>query len=228
LKIVALETSGQFCSIAVQVADRIYEKHEKISQQHAHVLLPWLADLLTKAKLNLTDLTAIAYSCGPGGFTGIRIGAAVVQALSLTQTLPVLAIPSLQIIAQGVYRHYGACEVIIIQDARMQQAYYGHYAVDKDGLMIAREPDQLLLGSQLESITINKSCFLVSDMSISMPEIMSLKAKAHQFIADYLPSAIDILSLSAARILAGDLTTADQALPIYLQSENTWKKLKEV
>ena len=65
---------------------------KKITDQNEHgseVLLPLIVKLLKTEKLDFKDLTGIEVETGPGSFTGLRVGAAVAQALGFALKIPV-------------------------------------------------------------------------------------------------------------------------------------------
>lgn len=217
MNILAIETSSDFCSVAVAKDDLLFEKEALIPQQHAQVLLTWLDELFDEAQLDFAALNAIAYSCGPGSFTGIRIGAAVAQGLALTQEIITLAVPSLQVIAQGIHRETGAAEVIIIQDARMDQFYYGCYRLDQQ-VMQASQPDRICNFEELQLAGIDQNSLIVTDSKLIAAS--GLK----NTVTDYRPKAVDVLFLGRYLLDQGVHTTAMEALPIYLRPDTTWKK----
>ena len=57
----------------------IRQRFEITPKAHTKLLLPMIESLLAEAELNLTQLDALAFGCGPGSFTGLRIATGVVQ-----------------------------------------------------------------------------------------------------------------------------------------------------
>lgn len=212
MNILALETSTHCCSVALSTNNVIFEKQAFIPQKHEQVLLSWINELFTEAQLNRNSLDVICYSAGPGGFTGIRIGAAIAQGLALAQDLTVLAIPSLQVIAQGVHREKNVSNVVIIQDARIEQVYLGYYQVDSAGIMRAVNADSICKLTEINLSEFSQHSIIVSNMA-------DLKG------IEFNPAAIDVLFLGKDLLQKGVATKAIDALPIYLRTENAWKKL---
>ena len=70
-------------------------------RQHSRDLLSRIHQLLEEEALRTTDLKAIAFSQGPGSFTGLRIAVGVVQGLAYGLNCPVIPIPSMAAIADG-------------------------------------------------------------------------------------------------------------------------------
>ncbi|PTU64121.1 tRNA (adenosine(37)-N6)-threonylcarbamoyltransferase complex dimerization subunit type 1 TsaB [Chromobacterium sp. Panama] len=134
MKLLAIDCSTSFLSLAVDNGSRIFSFHEKVEQKHAERALPELARLLEQAELRLEQLDAIAFGQGPGSFTGLRIACGLAQGLAFSAGIPVIAIPTLDNIAQQA----GAGTVLVCLDARMQQVYSAGYRVADNG-----EPERL-------------------------------------------------------------------------------------
>ena len=91
----AIETAGNACSIALFDATRIIaERHENVGRGHAERLIPWIAELPDGGRAD-----RIIVGCGPGSFTGVRIGIAAARALGLGWRVPVYGVSSLALIA---------------------------------------------------------------------------------------------------------------------------------
>ena len=99
MRILALDTSTEWCSVAVGDAGAWLERSEHVGQAHSERLLPMVDAALAAAQWAPVDLDAIAFGCGPGSFTGIRIGCAVAQGLAFALDRPLLGVPTLEAIA---------------------------------------------------------------------------------------------------------------------------------
>jgi tRNA threonylcarbamoyladenosine biosynthesis protein TsaB len=99
---------------------------------------------LQQTQLSYSDLTAIAFSRGPGSFSGVRINAAVTQALAWANDLPVIPVSTLQALAQAAYRELQLSQVTAVLDARMQEVYLANFSCDTDGIMQLQGEEQLL------------------------------------------------------------------------------------
>ena len=91
----AIETAGNACSIALLEATHIIaERHENVGRGHAERLIPWIAELPGGGRAD-----RIIVGCGPGSFTGVRIGIAAARALGLGWGVPVCGVSSLALLA---------------------------------------------------------------------------------------------------------------------------------
>jgi tRNA threonylcarbamoyladenosine biosynthesis protein TsaB len=139
LRILALETSTEACSVAFQnEMEHVYERFEITPQQHTRLLFPMIRDVLAEANLALAEIDAIAVSRGPGSFTGVRIAVNVAKGLAFGLNKPVYAISTLAAMA---YQMPGET-VRPVLDARMGEVYTGLYRV-LEGKLECLEEDNL-------------------------------------------------------------------------------------
>jgi tRNA threonylcarbamoyladenosine biosynthesis protein TsaB len=69
------------------------------SQRHTVELAPAISDLLARCGLTIEDLDALGVALGPGSFTSLRVGLSLVKGLALARHLPLVGIPTLDILA---------------------------------------------------------------------------------------------------------------------------------
>ncbi len=100
MHILAIETTGAFASVALMQDDRIIA-HIRGNDRFSHLqnLMPQVDAVIKESKLSLGDVNGIAVSCGPGSFTGIRIGVSSARALSQVLGIPCIPISSLAALA---------------------------------------------------------------------------------------------------------------------------------
>jgi tRNA threonylcarbamoyladenosine biosynthesis protein TsaB len=122
-KILALDCSTEYCSVALRVGDAVIAKDERAGQRHSELLLPMIDTILAEGDVKLKDLNAIAFGAGPGSFTGLRIACGVAQGLAFGANVPVVPIPTLLALAQAT----DATRVLAILDARMGEIYFAAY-----------------------------------------------------------------------------------------------------
>ena len=79
MKLLAIETSATACSIATAIDGEISSLHQILPMQQAKKMLPLISEWLKSKNITLKQLDAIAFGCGPGSFTGIRIAASIAQ-----------------------------------------------------------------------------------------------------------------------------------------------------
>ena len=132
-RILAIDTSTAWCSVALSLGDKSpILRHELVSAGASQLLLPLVEKLLEDANIRLNELDAIAVGIGPGAFTGVRLGVAVVQGLAISCDLPILPVASLDAIAAQLiktthFKNAKPSHFVIAIDARMDEIYWAKY-----------------------------------------------------------------------------------------------------
>jgi tRNA threonylcarbamoyladenosine biosynthesis protein TsaB len=132
-RILAIDTSSAWCSVALSLDHAApVVRHQKVSAGASQILLPWVEELLNETCSELSALDAIAVGVGPGAFTGVRLGVAVVQGLAIAAKLPVLPVVSLdaiasQLVQTPLFISSGAQSFVVALDARMGEVYWAAY-----------------------------------------------------------------------------------------------------
>ena len=238
-KILAIETSTTGCSAALLVqSDQqqiIYESWQNAPRQHTELILPMLDDVLDQANCHLSDIDALAFGCGPGAFTGVRIATSVIQAISYAAAIKVISVSSLAALAQGVMRTEGDSHCVVASDARMNEIYLACYQNNK-GYMVLKGQEQLikpeLLGSQISNFCQeNPNWTAVGSgwqeyQQIISPQISGLSSVKQ--ITDCLPHAQDIAFLALDKLANKQYGDAQTALPVYLRNNVAKKSTKKL
>ncbi len=143
MNLLAIDTSSNACSVALQVGDRVSEKHVVEPREHTKILLPMIEELMRDADASLSDLDAVVLGNGPGSFIGMRIGASVAQGLCHGAGIKIVPVSSLAAIAAEVICEHDARNVLVTQDARMHQVYLGQFHADSEGLPSADDDERI-------------------------------------------------------------------------------------
>jgi tRNA threonylcarbamoyladenosine biosynthesis protein TsaB len=230
LKLLALDTSTEACSVALQLGAEILSLDEVCPQQHSKRVLPMVQQLLSQAGIGLKDLDGIVFGRGPGSFTGVRIGVGVAQGLAFGAGLPLYGVSTLAAMAQAAQRLHGATKVVAAIDARMAEVYLGCYQLSEKGLMllqgeeIARKPAGLL-ATDLPSGWGAADIFAVGTGFQTYPDALTAWQPAQISPQILFPSARDMLTLSLDAYATGLFVSPELAEPSYVRDEVTWQKL---
>jgi len=137
--ILAFDTSGHESGVAVVKNNAVVgeisvnAKHGGNNYTHSETLLPAAENLLKFIGLTPSDPDYIAYTNGPGSFTGLRIGASSALGMAKALKIPAVAIPTLDALAYNV-RHTGKNRCVVpMLDARRGQVYFALYYQDENG-----------------------------------------------------------------------------------------------
>ncbi len=222
-KILVIDTATENCSAALYHNGQITETSVEAPREHSQRILPMVDSLLQEAGLALTDLDAIAFGRGPGSFTGIRIGTAMMQGLALGADLPVLPISNLAAMAQGAIAQ-GATEVVAAIDARMGEVYFGHFLA-RDGLAQCQgeeqvlAPDALLAQWQLGPAVTAVGTGFETYPQLAAADNLTLNPACR------LPTAAMMVPLALQLWRDGGARPVTEVEPVYLRNTVAWKKL---
>ena len=99
MKIISIDTSGQFCSISISLPNNLMDSINSTDRlSHSRELAKNTQKIISKYNVSIKDLDFIAVNIGPGSFTGLRIGISFAKGLSLSNNIPLIPISSLDII----------------------------------------------------------------------------------------------------------------------------------
>ena len=133
MKILALDTSGEQASVAIvdeyiTIGEiSINAKRGEKSWTHSEILTPCIDQLFSLSGLSPQNIDYIAYTCGPGAFTGLRIGAATAIGLAKALNIPAIPVPTLDALAYNVAEPAIECHIVPMMDARQGQVYFAVY-----------------------------------------------------------------------------------------------------
>lgn len=120
-RILACDTTQGACSVAVMHgATLLSEIVTPMQRGHAEALLPMIIEALKQADLQAKDLTRLAVTIGPGGFTGVRLGLAAMRGYATALGIPLIGVGSFAAMAQA---DTAPEAVLVAVDVRRGQVY---------------------------------------------------------------------------------------------------------
>jgi tRNA threonylcarbamoyladenosine biosynthesis protein TsaB len=222
-KILALDTSTQACTVALQTEAGISEIFKIVPRRHNQELLPMIEEVLEAGSMSLKCLDCIAFGCGPGSFTGLRITVGVVQGLAFGANLPVVPVSTLACMAQGRFRATGEKRCLVAMQARQEEVYWGAYSL-QDGLMTKTGDDRVVEASEV-SLPESGDWFGVGDGWMHQSILQQALGQNIMGVdLEALPHARDLISLAEFDFGQGNYVDAEYARPVYLR-ETVAKKL---
>jgi len=98
--LVAIDTATQYAGLAVFDGNEVLsESFWHANRNHSVELAPELVRMLDRQGATATDVGAVAVALGPGSFTGLRIGLSLAKGLATAQRIPILGVPTLDVLA---------------------------------------------------------------------------------------------------------------------------------
>lgn len=223
MKILAIDTATEACSAALLVEGRIIAREREFERGHAEHILPMVDEVLAEASLQLAGLDALAFGRGPGGFTGVRLAASVAQGLAFGAGLRVVPVSDLRAVAQRAFDSDAAVtRVLVCNDARMQEVYWGAFERGPDGLAVAAgaehvsSPQKVVLPSAWAETPVAGA----GRGFRAYPKLHEHFGPHMRVVGEeLLPRALEIARLAVPEVQAGRLFAPEEAIPVYLRDD---------
>lgn len=223
MKILAIETATEACSAALYLDGQIRCSYQVQPQKHSELILPMMQQLLSDGGIKLPQLDCLAFGCGPGSFTGVRIATGVIQGAAFGAGLPVVPVSTLAALAQRYYREQGGRRLLPAFDARMGEVYWGCYQIDDRGLAVQLVDDSVLSPGQVPQPDGSGWIGVGSGWGAHGDALRArLASSVTSSDSKILCSAWDIALLAAAGLQEGKAVAAERALPVYLRDRVAW------
>jgi len=219
VNLLALETSTEYCSLAVSRGAQVFECSIHAGQRHSELALPALRELLRQAALDMHSIDGVAYGAGPGSFTGLRIACGMAQGLALARNLPVAGIGTLLALAENS----GAEKVIACLDARMGEVYHAAYSNNGGDWMEMHAPG-LYQPDAVPQVEGGDWCACGSGFRVHGTALARRYGGAiSRTDADAVPNAAAMLRLATRVFASGRGGDAAAAVPLYVRDKVSLK-----
>lgn len=241
--LLALDSSSDSCSLALQTGGVCYQRFEVVPRGHTDLVSGMLHSLLAETGLVLRELTGIVVSRGPAvSFTGIRLAVSFAQGLACGLGLPVIPISTMAGLAQQCWSEWAGNDgeflticprsvvIGVLLDGKMRSYYYGAYGVDvKNGLIsdvvaveeiYSKDDVGAVLSREPPQLLLGDGCNLgwVNDLVHAIGTIQVV-SKTNYLQAKYLlPLADQYLSRCDLASFKPEL-----AVPHYLRGKQFWR-----
>lgn len=221
MKILAFDSTAKTASVAVTDGDRIllsYNIDNGLTQ--SELLLPMAEAALKALRLEFSDIDAFAVTAGPGSFTGVRIGAALVKGLAFGRDLPCVSVSTLEALSENLRGIKGI--IVSCMDARRSQVYGAIFKSDGKDIMRITE-DAALPISELYDILkayTGTDIYLVGDgYDITYKTLSEMGLDGLRVTPPLLrqQNAASVGAVAKRKIEKGEVTTDEALTPIYLR-----------
>jgi tRNA threonylcarbamoyladenosine biosynthesis protein TsaB len=216
MTILAIDTSTQWCSVALFISpEKYFFRHELVGNSASQVVLAWIEQLMSQANVSLTEIDRIAVCQGPGSFTGIRLGIGVAQGLAFSQNMPLIPIPSVagMIAAQKLLHPEKVSQnkpLFGLLDARMGECYVGQYLMAHGKLSAIGEIELI----PISEIKVNPDAQYFLDESLCL----SLNLPKESLILQATPHALGIASCANEVNIQSGFRARD-CQPLYIRDQ---------
>lgn len=215
MRILALETSTEYCSVALWQDGAVLDRCELAGQKHSEILMKMLDGLLHDSGFRIRDMDCIAFGKGPGSFTGLRIACGVTQGLAFGAGLPVVGVCTMQALAEAS----GMRRVIAALDARIGEIYHSAYE-KHDGAWSAVSEPRLCKPEDAPPVS-GSGWFGAGSGFAAHHKSLGERYAGQLLFVDGIavPQASAIAVIAAVRFAHGYGMDAAEALPLYLRDK---------
>ena len=222
MKLLAMDTSSLACSVALQTGETIVERHEEQAREHTRLLVPMIREVLAESGIAIEELDAFVLGNGPGSFIGMRIAASVAQGLAHGAGVAIVPVSSLAAVAAEVFSSTDAAEVIVTQDAHMNEVYLGAFGRGDRGIpeaLIAERLSGQILIDELDERSAGLR-FAAGAGWQRYPALLAANEALIGNVSDVLyPRARFLLPLGLAALEAGAAVAPQDLVPAYLRAK---------
>jgi tRNA threonylcarbamoyladenosine biosynthesis protein TsaB len=189
------------------------EKSVDVPNSHGSILTVLIEDILKENQVKFTDLAAVAFSNGPGSYTGLRIGLSVAKGICYGMQIPLIPVSTLQHMAAT---QAGRCCFPMI-DARRMEVYGALYNASNECIL---PPFACIVDNYnwQEVFTQNEVCFIGNGM-LKSKKILEVFPQA-VFNESYIISAASMCMLAYQQYLRNDVGSLAYHVPFYLKEAN--------
>lgn len=225
MKLLALETATEACSVALYQDGEVLERHVLAPRRHAELVLPWVEELLARAGLARSQLDAIACGRGPGSFTGVRLAVALTQGLALALDRPAIGVSTLETLALPAMRALDCKNaeqtgVLAAIDARMGEVYVADYRCDGAGVWQRQGAELMLAPARAELADGRRRIGVGTGFAAENAALVErLGVGLERFDAHALPHAGDVARLAALALEGGEAVAPEHLQPAYLRNK---------
>jgi len=212
-----LETSGKTLSFALLDHDYLVsEVLMRLPIQNKDGLALWIHQWFQTLNITMEQLNGVAVSCGPGSFTGLRVGMSLAKGICLARNIPLWAVPTLQAMAHNIPpTDRLLCPTTI---ARTKECYAALFRWTDNGLQEVKPPFVAEAQTLVEHLT--GPAWIWGEGALNMiDELGELLPPNQQILTGdaFLPRASSVARLAYQMILKGTKPAEPDLEPFYLK-----------
>jgi len=218
MNILAIDTCTDVATVTLSLSGvKTSRMVSDIAKSSGHIL-KLCDEVFSEADTKLSEVDFIAYTKGPGAFTGVRMCIGVVQGLSLACNIPTLGFSTLELLGYRASKKFNTQKVATAIDARMGEVYWAVYLegiVKSERICKPEQVDKL----SAEFVGVGSGWKIYKDSLIKASEIKCVEP-------EFYPDSSDLVDLSILSIDLGKKVTHELPQPTYLRNNVAQKSLK--
>lgn len=217
--LLAVETSGPLCSLAIHAEGRWFEHTHNVDRLHNRVVLANLDALAASAGVSSRGFDVVAFGAGPASFTGVRIAASVAQGVAFACDALVAPVPSPLALAEAARnrRPDGVGRLITVTRSRRDAYYLAGFNVSDSDRPVPWLHARLHQGESPPQ-DLPADCIGAGDRPPWWSEGVP-------FLDDLRVTASIVGTLALGMLQRGECVTAEAALPIYVSGDSPWRAM---
>ena len=195
--LLALETTAELCSVAIGNNEMVLEDTRLASRLHNEIVLSMVDTALSASAIERDAVDCVAFSAGPGSFTGVRIAAGIAQGIALAWDIPVCPVETSRAMAlSSLEQDRQLTEFATSRRSRRSLVYVAEFDA-RSGDIIHTSKDQLIDENALRA-----RHRIVGDSQVAL-------------------SARHVLRIAQREV--GSWLHAEQGLPVYVEGDTPWR-----
>jgi tRNA threonylcarbamoyladenosine biosynthesis protein TsaB len=223
--ILQIETATTSCSVALAQDGQVLAfKEVNARNMHAQVITAYIDELMAQINTTYAGLDAIAVSCGPGSYTGLRIGVSTAKGLCFALDKPLIAVQTLAAMAKGlaanniIEDNTLLCPMI---DARRMEVFTAIF--NKAGEIIKPTAAEIIDTNSFSDILAENKVLFFGDGADKCKEILGQNPNS-QFVPNFVNSATHLTQIALNKFNRADFEDVAYFEPYYLKDFIAGKK----
>ncbi len=217
--LLAIDTATRFASVALyDDSGVVAESSWRSANNHSVEMMPAIAEMMARQGVSPEDLEAVAIAKGPGSFTGLRIGMGIAKGLCLALDIPIIGVPTLDIITYAVGDPGG--RVLAVLEAGRGRICVGSYHFE-EGMPVAEGDVDLWRASQWH-VNATEPVLVAGDVNAELAERLLQQPDAENISITSLAGSVRragyLAELAWDRLAEDNVDDLDSLAPIYLRS----------
>ncbi|MFM7225558.1 MAG: tRNA (adenosine(37)-N6)-threonylcarbamoyltransferase complex dimerization subunit type 1 TsaB [Actinomycetota bacterium] len=208
---------GTVLAVDGVVVARVEASPANGSPRHVETLVPAIAWCCEQAGIPVDAIDAVAVGCGPGLFTGVRVGVTTAKTIAAARGLPVVPVPSLDLVAWPL--RFAPEAVVATLDARRGECYWARYRVGGGEVRVDGGYGLDAPAAIVAALATEQAVIVAGDGPARYPDAFAACGPhvVEAGPAHLAPSLDALVAIATDRLAAGETESAERVQPLYLR-----------